>query len=107
MAFKLESIEELKSIANTLSQYAMDAEAKRNSTVSAVEGLGSEVSGQGVDESLKKLTDSIVSTSASATSTLKYVSLFIKSQAATYAQNEDDTVSTLNSVESTLGSIVL
>ena len=107
MAFKIESIQEMKSIADTITQYAEDAMSESNKVIDAVEQLDTLVSGQGVDESLTKLKESVSTNAQSATNTLKYVSLFIKSQATSYAQNEEETSSTLNNVQSTLDSIVI
>lgn len=107
MAFKVESIQEMKSIADTLSQYSNDATNQSNKTVSAIEELDLIISGQGVDESLKKLKDSLASNTKTAVETLKYTSIFIKTQAVSYSQNEDDTTNTLNNVQSALDSIVI
>ena len=107
MAFKIESLQEMKTIANTLSQYSDEAAAETSKVVGAVEQLDNLISGQGVDEALVKLKDSVATNAKSASDTLKYVSLFIKSQVASYTQNEDDTDTTLSNVQNTLDNIVI
>lgn len=107
MAFKIGSIEELNKTADTMIQYAEQAEAETKKIVDAVEQLDSIVSGQGVDDSLMKLKDSINGNAQAATQTLKYVSLFIKSQAASSAESEETAANSLNNVENALNNMVI
>lgn len=107
MAFKIASIDELRSIADTMGQYADDTTAQTDKVVNTLEQLDAIVSGQGVDESLNKLKENIKNNAETATQTLRYVSLFIKSQAASYSQNTENTSSALNNVQNTLNSIVI
>lgn len=107
MAFKIESLQEMRTIADTITQYAEEAMSETNRVVDAIEQLDTMVSGQGVDESLTKLKESATNNAEIATQTLRYVSLFIKSQATSYSQNEEEASSTLNNVQSTLDSIVI
>ena len=107
MAFKVESLQEMNTIAETMSSYATEAEAQTKKVVTAVEQLDALISGQGVDEALTKLKDSITENADSATKVLKYVSLFIKSNAQSLSANEDETANVLNNVQNTLNNITL
>lgn len=105
MAFKVESLAELRSIADTMYQYAENAENESNKIVNAIEELDANISGQGVDEALTKLKDNLTGNATDVASTLKYVCLFIKSQAASYSSNEESTSSSLNNVQNALNNI--
>ena len=107
MAFKIESIQELRKMADTLNQYSDEVNNEVNKVVAAIEQLDSLVSGPGVDESLVKLKDAVSGLAPNAVQTLKYTSLFIKTQAASYAQTKSTTENSLNTVQSALDGIVL
>lgn len=107
MAFKIASIDELRSIADTMSQYSDNTETETSKVVNALEQLDAIVSGQGVDESLNKLKENIKNNAENATQTLRFVSLFIKSQTASYSQNTENTSAALNNVQNALNSIVI
>lgn len=107
MAFKIESIQELRKIADTLTQYSEEVNSEVNKVVGAIEQLDALVSGQGVDEALTKLKDAVNGLAPNAVQTLKYTSLFIKTQTASYAQTKSTTENSLNTVQSALDGIVL
>jgi len=105
MAFKIESISKMRDIASTMSEYSSNANSESQKVLDAISELSSSISGQGVEDTLQKLRDSVTTNTESAVSTLEYVSLFINSQASSYAQNEEQASSTLSNVQSTLDSI--
>ena len=107
MAFKIQSIENMKGIATKMSDCANSAQETTNIVISSIDEMLGSISGKGVDQTLNKLRNAVTAETQTMIQLLNDISSFITSQTTSYTVNEETVSSTLTSVQSALDSITL
>jgi len=107
MAFKIQSIENMKGIATKMSDCAGSAQTTTNEVISRIDEILGSISGKGVDTTLNKLRNAVTTETQTMIQLLNDISSFISTQTSSYTTNEETVSSTLTSVQSALDSITI
>lgn len=107
MAFRIQSIEQMKEVARKMSDCATTAQTTTDKVISNIEVFVSSISGKGVDSALSTLQSAVTSNTQKMVSLLNDISTFISTQTSSYESNEDNAATSLNDVQNALDAIII
>lgn len=107
MAFKIQSINNMKTIATNIGSLSATASSTSKKVLTSVEQIASNVSGKGTDQTLKTLTENITNETETMIKLLDDISKFIDSQTSSYSSNNQTTVSSLDDIQNTLEGLII